>query len=480
VNRTAVALVVGIAFAGATLLSTARADDPPPSSGSPATQGAGPDVPSHPMDVVLGRPTARSIAISVLSTATVDAYVSYGRSPSATGSRTALRRLQKGTPSTVTLSALQPGTRYAYKVSYRRPGTRAFSRLPASTFTTARPSGSSFRFAVQADSHLDSNSSTAVYRRTLLGELADAPDFMVDLGDTFMTDKYTPYTAAAKQYAAQRYYLGLVGRSAPVFLALGNHDGEAGYRAGGAPEGMPVWSAKLRNLYFPNPLPDGFYSGNSAAHPQAGQLRDYYAWEWGDALFVVLDPFWFTEEKSRDGDNWGWTLGKSQYDWLARTLRDSDAPLKFVFVHHLVGGEGKDSRGGAEAARYFEWGGANGDGSDGFAAHRPGWAKPIHRLLVDGGVSAVFHGHDHLFAKQDLDGIVYQEVPQPSNARPQQSTSASEYGYTSGVIMGGPGHLRVSVTARGATVDYLRTSTTAGSAGGPSRSLAHTYTIPRG
>ena len=27
--------------------------------------------------------------------------------------------------------------------------------------------------------------------------------------------------------------------------------------------------------------------------------------------------------------------------------------------------------------------------------------------------SIVFHGHDHLYARQDLDGIVYQEVPQP-------------------------------------------------------------------
>jgi hypothetical protein len=40
---------------------------------------------------------------------------------------------------------------------------------------------------------------------------------------------------------------------------------------------------------------------------------------------------------------------------------------------------------------------------------------PIHQLLVRNKVAAVFHGHDHLFAKQDLDGIVYQEVPQPSS-----------------------------------------------------------------
>jgi hypothetical protein len=25
--------------------------------------------------------------------------------------------------------------------------------------------------------------------------------------------------------------------------------------------------------------------------------EDYYAWEWGDALFVAIDPFWYTTTK---------------------------------------------------------------------------------------------------------------------------------------------------------------------------------------
>jgi hypothetical protein len=477
-NRLTALLAAVLLLGGGAALSGARAADPPPGKeGSGATQGSGPAVPAHQIDVVLGRPTARSIAISILGTTTVDAYVTYGKSPSASTSRTPVRRLAQGTPATVTLTALQPGTGYAYRVLYRKPGAASFAQLPVSTFHTARAPGSSFTFAIQADSHLDSNSSTGVYRGTLLAELADAPDFLIDLGDTFMTDKYSPYTAAAKQYLAQRYYLGLVGRSAPVFLTLGNHDGEAGFRAGGGTEGMSVWAASMRNRTFPNPAPDGFYTGNTAARPQVGLLRDYYAWEWGSALFVVLDPYWSTTSRSQTGDNWGWTLGKAQYDWLAKTLKGSDAKLKLVFIHHLVGGSGKDARGGAEAAGFWEWGGANLDGSDGFAAHRPGWAMPIHRLLVESGVTAVFHGHDHLFAKQDLDGIVYQEVPQPSNAKPQQATSAAEYGYASGVIMGGPGHLRVSVAGGRATVDYLRTST---AAPGAKPAVAYSYTIGKG
>jgi hypothetical protein len=63
-------------------------------------------------------------------------------------------------------------------------------------------------------------------------------------------------------------------------------------------------------------------------------------------------------------------------------------------------------RGGVEAAPFYEWGGKNEDQSDGFAARRPGWKMPIHQLLTTYGVNAVFHGHDHLYAMQELDGIV--------------------------------------------------------------------------
>jgi hypothetical protein len=42
---------------------------------------------------------------------------------------------------------------------------------------------------------------------------------------------------------------------------------------------------------------------------------------------------------------------------------------------------------------------------------------PIHQLLAENRVSIVFHGHDHLYTKQDRDGVVYQEVPQPGDPK---------------------------------------------------------------
>ena len=83
---------------------------------------------------------------------------------------------------------------------------------------------------------------------------------------------------------------------------------------------------------------------------------------------------------------------------------------------------------------------------------------PIHDLLVKHGVTAVFHGHDHLYVHSTLDGIHYQCVPQPGNVG-GNTRSAEEYGYASGTLHGSPGHLRVSVSAEGhAKVEFVRTA----------------------
>jgi hypothetical protein len=81
----------------------------------------------------------------------------------------------------------------------------------------------------------------------------------------------------------------------------------------------------------------------------------------------------------------------------------------------------------------FEWGGKELDGRNTFAQRRPGWPAPIHELLVQNGGSIVFHGHDHLYVRGERDGIIYQLVPQPGHSRYDNTRSAAEYGYASGV-----------------------------------------------
>ena len=418
--------------------------NPSQGQGSDATQSLKFDSPAHPFDVILGRPTSDSVTLSLLSATTQTLTISYGAENSTP--QTVSVSLQADIPQETILGNLTPDTAYFYTINN---GTE-------NTFHTARPAGSTFTFTIQADSHLDSNASAEVYLQTLANQRADNPDFVIDMGDTFMTDKYKPYTDAVPQYLAQRYFMGQL--RLPLFLVLGNHDGEGAPR-GKDGEAMSVWSAQNRTKYFSNPVPNDFYSGNITPHPTVGDLQNYYAWEWGDALFIVLDPYWYTKpapSKNQTADLWNPTLGDEQYQWLKSTLENSNAKWKFVFTHQLIGGLEKDGRGGIEVAPFHEWGGNNPDGTYAFDQYRPDWDMPIHQLLLTHNVNVVFHGHDHLFVHQELDGIVYQEIPQPGSANPNNTSSAANYGYVNGTILGGPGYMHVTVSPEHVLVEYVR------------------------
>ncbi len=513
------------------------------------------DVPSRSIDVVLARPTRTSIAVSVACYVEQpqEGYVEFRRedaAPITPLTKSSMQPLPAGTPVLFTLDGLSPDTAYVYRVRYRRVaggGSAAgeFASTGYFTFHTARArdqgAGGAFTFTIQADSHLDQGVEPKVYEQTLANMLPPPqpvaptkPDFMIDLGDTFMTDKRgvggRDFKAALPQYDAQRYYFSRVAHSVPLFMVLGNHDGEKGTSGAGADDIGP-WSFAQRTSRFPQPatgvgpLGDGaFYTGSTTMKDGVGS--NYYAFEWGDALFIVLDPYWSTTERIRgggDGGNrgagggqreggggqggqrpndkplmptdssWTSTLGRTQYDWLTKTLQGTKAKYRFVFIHHLVGGMGgAESRGGVESSPYFEWGGKNADGSPGFAQHRAGWAMPIHDLLVKHHVSAVFHGHDHLYVSSQRDGVVYQCVPQPGNSRGNTRT-ATQYGYTSGTLLGSPGHVRVRVEADKATVEFVRTALAgaaegnrrgnqerrgaSGAGGEANAAIVHSYTI---
>jgi predicted phosphodiesterase len=435
-----------------------KTDRPNRDSGHGPTGEFWAEVPAHPYDIVIGRPTQTSITISVLSYSDATVQVHYGTTPGAYTEATAQTHVPAEAVREIVLKGLRADTRYHYRLMHRKADEgEPEAALTEGTFHTQRPTGTPFTFTVQADSHLDENTEPGLYAQTLRNALADSPDFHIDLGDTFMTGKYgRRHEDALPQYLAQRYYFGLLCHSAPLFLVLGNHDGETGGRITAA--------IRMRTRYFPNPVPDGFYTGSPEQIEGVGPAQNYYAWEWGDALFVVLDPFRYTAEERgrRKPDNWGRTLGKMQYDWLRTTLERSTAPFKFVFVHHLVGGLDRNARGGVEAATLYEWGGHDPNGEYTFSQHRPGWQMPVHDLLVRNGVNIVFHGHDHFFARQELDGITYQLVPQPGrpgSAKPPRF--AAEYGYHEGELLGGSGHLRVRVSPDRVRIDYVIAGTAA-------------------
>jgi len=362
---------------------------------------------------------------------------------------------EKDVPLEQELTELLPDTKYYYRTRYRQYGVSgSFEAGAEHTFQSPRKLGSTFTFAIEADPHLDTNSNSASFALTLQNILSAKPDFLIDLGDIFMSEKQPVInqTVITDRHLLYRPYFNNVCHSVPLFLVLGNHEGELGWRLDGTANSIPVMASNTRKLYYPNPLPNSFYTGNIKEEPFVGLRENYYAWEWGNALFIVLDPFWYTLQKP----DWGWTLGEEQYNWFKNVITTSQAKFKFLFCHNLVGGKGNDARGGAEYAGLFEMGGSNIDSTWGFDLHRTSWEKPIHQLMMDNNATIFFHGHDHFFGKQEKDGIVYQEVPQPSNKN-ITNISATQYGYVDGILLPGRGYLLVTVSDSSTKVDYIKT-----------------------
>jgi hypothetical protein len=435
-------------------------------------------------DLMLGRPTDTSIAVNVLANNDLQVYCEYGTQSGVYTGKTATNFITNDVPTALTIGQLQANQRYYYCLCYSTNNGASFGAGTEHTFVTQRARGSTFTFDIEADPHFNDVPGTvpAIWQQTLTNILADQPDFLIDLGDTFMGEKYAaanPYTMTqpgilAACAAVRGQFFNIIGHSVPLFLVDGNHDPELGWWLDtNAPHANPpVWGAGARELYYACPIPGGFYSGATNNDYYMQEPRDgYYAFEWGDALFIMIDPFWYSDQGvAKSSDPWQWTLGTNQYYWLKSALENSTATYKFVFSHHLIGGSWDGvARGGLEFSPCFEWGGLNSNGTPGFATQRPGWPMPIRDLLLSNKAQVFFHGHDHLYCKQDyfasgvsngVPDLIYQEVPQPSHYPYDLTNYATgtnfDYNYQTGVFYGSAGHLRVTVSPTNVTVEYVR------------------------
>jgi len=406
---------------------------------------------------ITGRPTDTSITVNIVVPSVMEVFYEYGMESGAYTSQTTPQIAAASVPLETLIDGLQPNTRYYYRINYNgKTGTEH-------TFHTQREIGSTFTFAIQGDSHperVKKQFDPDLYARTLLSAAADQPDFYLTIGDDFSVDTLKTINAETVRalYINQRQYLGRVG--APVFLVNGNHEQASQANLDGTPENVAVWTQNARNVYYPQPAPNDFYTGDSEPVEHIGLLRDYYAFTWGDALFVILDPYWHssvsvdntfgsTAQDKKKRDLWEITLGDAQYEWFRQTLESSSAKYKFVFAHHVNG----TGRGGVEQAHLFEWGGYGKNGQWLFDQKRPGWEAPIHQIMADNHITIFFQGHDHVFAHQELDGVIYQTLPEPAD--PNYALYFDDI-YTSGDIFPNSGHVRVTVSPDGVTVNYIR------------------------
>lgn len=342
---------------------------------------------------------------------------------------------------------LESGTRYEYDVTEVTDDGDTL-HFEGSALTQREPE-ESFSFAMLSDTHIGAylEYSNQGYPDTLEAIAAEvgqaAPDFMLNLGDMLDFHQFgfnaAPPSGEVTGLAYQNYrkLLGDLAGHVGHFPVIGNWDGEAGSYSAEQIE----WSREQRQLYVPAPEPGTYPEGG-------GPGADYYAFTWGDALFVVLNVMSYTTAEhllNADEVPDDWTLGADQLAWLESTLAGATSKWRFLFIHHTVGGAAGDAansaygRGGGQAAYVGE-------------------QATVHELMLEHGVQVFFYGHDHVFADMVVDGIHYS---MPGSAGAPWKFTEAETGYTEfwdesgwGLVDVSPDAVHVQFIAMGGALLY--------------------------
>lgn len=447
------------------------------------------------LNLILGRPTNSSIAISLMSTEAISATIEYGTTGKIFTGKSATLKLTSSTPTVFELKNLKSNTKYYYRVRYKSETAAVSTLSKVYNFQTQRSAGKSFSFSLHGDTHPERAGkmfNSELYYVTMGNVAAQSNDFHILLGDDFSIDPLIGKNQATKAnvekiYRTQRDWLGTIGATTPIFLVNGNHEQAAQYLLDGSTTNPAVLAGNARNLFYPLPAPDSFYTGDQVNVPGIGLLRDYYSWNWGDALFITLDPYWHSKnavdnvagvdqaavnkgaDNGKTKDLWQVGIGDEQYAWFKKTLENSKAKYIFVFAHHVMG----TGRGAVEVSTDYEWGGRDPKGITTFKDQRPNWELPIHDLMVKHKVSIFFQGHDHIFVTQTRDGLIYQSMPNPAD---DTFTMFNSDAYKTGVKAANSGHVRVQISPQEAKVEYFLAAR-AKDVSRKNMEIAHSYSL---
>ena len=339
---------------------------------------------------------------------------------------------------------LVPGTHYDYEVLLNeQDGPRV---IYAGSAKTQAPPGQAFRFALLTDSHIPPRTipvdESLVYapQEATLANVAprigkDEPDFVMNLGDMLDFHNYgfnppPPGQATREAYLNYRRLLGDTLGNAAHYVVIGNWDGENGDFSSTEID----TSRQERWLYAPGPTPETYPEGGSDA-------QDYYAFQWGDALFVVLNVMTYTPTQHLlshfPGVADDWTLGEEQMAFLESTLETATSKWRFLLIHHAVGGAAAT----AEDSAYGRGGGQ---------AARVGEQSKVHDLMLEHGVQVFFYGHDHVFTDMVVDDIHY---TLPGSAGAPWKFDALYTGYDQ--YWTDSGHARVDVSPDHLKVEFV-------------------------
>jgi hypothetical protein len=135
--------------------------------------------------------------------------------------------------------------------------------------------------------------------------------------------------------------------------------------------------------------------------------KTFFAWEWGDALCIALDPYLYTTEYPTrcDGEKPVFSLGEVQKNWLLDLLANDSHTWKFIFLHQH-GGQPPSTQyaGGTWIPECYGRGGA---ATVECAVQYHEWIREVtghHNVII-------FLGHDHVFSTGLHQGLRFFTCP---------------------------------------------------------------------
>lgn len=151
---------------------------------------------------ILGRPTDSSIAVSVLSSSPISAYIEYGISKTKYTVKSSTLEISPTAPSVFDLRGLRSSTKIYYRVRFKTADQKVYSSGKQYSFTTAKKPGSTFSFSIHGDTHPERAGkmfNAELYSVTLANIASQQPDFHILMGDDFSIDPLISKGQATKE-----------------------------------------------------------------------------------------------------------------------------------------------------------------------------------------------------------------------------------------------------------------------------------------
>jgi len=448
---------------------------------------------------LLCRPRIGGVDVNIIPHAETDAYVEWGTDGVSFPFATSIATVPAQSAAHFAMTGLGTDLPYFYRLRFRPAGGGSYAAGEVHRFRSMPTLTGDSRIAVTTDIHVTNTVALALDTHMALledalvhmvGHLPNDYHLWMDLGDLVVIRAQRiafDLVEVEQRYRQAREYIDLVGSEVPFVLVRGNHEEVNGWDDNGTPDNTAIWSGQALLKWFPPPLPDAYVSGNTVSYPNLGLPGDYFAFDVGRMRFRCLDPYLFSTTRPHNGhgetggsqNGWDWKLGQQQYDWLHDDLTTKNTPYRVLATHHLTSCYDLPGywygRGGIEVAQHsvtgrpsFEWGGEDAAGANQLPTQRAGFTHgSIHDMLVNEGNQVILKGHDHFYARQQIDDMVYLTLAKPNDTAQHTGDLwgwrfSCFYPESVTTMFQNSGFLSIAAGAEAATFEYIQTYPAAG------------------